>query len=179
MGKTRPVRPPPAEADVDDDEEGAPAEPSENNTRTKNEAVEVEIVVPAISEVGPDEQLEGVGEVMNIIDKLVIVKGAPSGTANRGSEKALDSDTLLVFEDRKVLGYVRQRSILNLCLRNSVDLTPDIRDIWPHQRASISSQVQPEVPPRCREGPRRPPRIPRSCQKQLCFRTTTPATEGQ
>ncbi|KAI0800545.1 Gar1/Naf1 RNA binding region-domain-containing protein [Fomes fomentarius] len=103
VGKTRLVRPPPAEADVDDDEA---AETSENNVRTKNEAVEVEIVVPEISEVGPDEQLEGVGEVMNIIDKLVIVKGTPSGIVNRGSEKALDSDTLLVFEDRKVLGYI-------------------------------------------------------------------------
>ena len=67
-------------------------------------------MVPDVSEVGPHEQLERVGEVMNIIDKVVIVKGIPSDIANRGSERALDSDTLLVFEDRKVLGYVRQPS---------------------------------------------------------------------
>jgi H/ACA ribonucleoprotein complex non-core subunit NAF1 len=43
---------------------------------------------------------------MNIIDNVVIVKGASSEVVNRGSERALDSDTLLVFEDRKVMGYV-------------------------------------------------------------------------
>ncbi|OBZ79554.1 H/ACA ribonucleoprotein complex non-core subunit NAF1 [Grifola frondosa] len=72
----------------------------------KNEIIEADVVIPDISEVEPDETLEKVGEVMSIIDKVVIVKGLASGIANRGSEKALDSDTLLVFEDRKVLGYI-------------------------------------------------------------------------
>lgn len=44
---------------------------------------------------------------MSIVDKVVIVKGSASDTVTRASERALDSDTLLVFEDRKVLGFVR------------------------------------------------------------------------
>lgn len=43
---------------------------------------------------------------MTIMDNLAIIKGMPAELANRGSERALDSDTLLVFKDRKVLGYV-------------------------------------------------------------------------
>ncbi|KAF9055929.1 Gar1/Naf1 RNA binding region-domain-containing protein [Panaeolus papilionaceus] len=37
---------------------------------------------------------------------VVIIHGVPSSDLSRGSEKALDSETLLVFDDRKVLGYV-------------------------------------------------------------------------
>jgi H/ACA ribonucleoprotein complex non-core subunit NAF1 len=50
--------------------------------------------------------LERVGEVMNIMDNAVIVKCTSSEVVNRGSDKALDAGTLLVFEDRKVMGYV-------------------------------------------------------------------------
>ena len=64
-------------------------------------------MIPPIEEVGPHEALEKVGEVMSIVDKVVIVKGFASEMATRASERALDSETLLVFEDRKVLGYVR------------------------------------------------------------------------
>ncbi|KAI0778972.1 Gar1/Naf1 RNA binding region-domain-containing protein [Trametes elegans] len=91
------------EADVDDEDEGEGAGPS---VRTKNEVVDVDIMIPDITEVGPHDELEKVGEVMSIVDKVVIVKGTPSDFANRGSERALDSDTLLVFDDRKVLGYI-------------------------------------------------------------------------
>jgi H/ACA ribonucleoprotein complex non-core subunit NAF1 len=73
--------------------------------RTKNELSEPDILVPPIAQVGPDEQLEKVGEIMNIVNSVVIVKGDPSAT-HRTSERALDSETLLVYEDRKVLGYV-------------------------------------------------------------------------
>ena len=69
--------------------------------------VEYDVAVPDITEVGPEESLEKVGEVMSIVDKVVIVKGSASEIATRASERALDSDTLLVFEDRKVLGFVR------------------------------------------------------------------------
>lgn len=55
--------------------------------------------------------MEKVGEIMTVMDKVVIVKGLPSEDVNRGSKRALDSDTLLVFEDRKVLGYVRVCSL--------------------------------------------------------------------
>ncbi|KAJ7786642.1 Gar1/Naf1 RNA binding region-domain-containing protein, partial [Mycena metata] len=94
------------ELDVDDDEESGVAVPTTTYFTTKNELVEANIAVPDIEEVGPDEVLERVGEVMSIIDKTVIVKGAPSEVFARASDQALDSDTLLVFEDRKVLGYI-------------------------------------------------------------------------
>lgn len=73
--------------------------------QTKNE-LEIETVVPDIQHVGPEEELEIVGNIMSVISNSVIVKGIPSGVVNRGSERALDSDTLLVFEDRSVMGYV-------------------------------------------------------------------------
>ncbi|KAH9849222.1 Gar1/Naf1 RNA binding region-domain-containing protein [Lenzites betulinus] len=91
------------EVDGDDDEDTGP---SDAQVRTKNEMVEIDIMIPEIWEVGPHDELERVGEVMSIVDKVVIVKGQTSGITNRGSEKALDSDTLLVFEDRKVLGFI-------------------------------------------------------------------------
>lgn len=73
---------------------------------TQNELTEVDITIPRIDEVGTDEKLEKVGEVMTIVDRFAIVRGMPSEHLNRASERALDSDTLLVFEDRKVMGYV-------------------------------------------------------------------------
>ena len=91
------------EDDDDDDEGGAVA--AAVALRTKNELPEPDIMIPPIAEVGPDEQLEKVGEIMNIINNVVVVKGEASSTY-RASEHALDSETLLVYEDRKVLGYV-------------------------------------------------------------------------
>ncbi|KAG1757215.1 Gar1/Naf1 RNA binding region-domain-containing protein [Suillus lakei] len=91
--------------DVDDDEEsGATAVAS--YVQTKNEIVETDIIVPSVSTVGPEEVLEKVGEVMNIIGNVVIVKGLPADSSRAASEKALDVETLLVFDDRKVLGHV-------------------------------------------------------------------------
>ena len=91
------------EDDEDDEEGGAAA--AAVLLRTKNELPETDIVIPSITEVGPDEQLEKVGEIMNIVNNVVVVKGEASST-HRASEHALDSETLLVYEDRKVLGYV-------------------------------------------------------------------------
>ncbi len=62
-------------------------------------------MTPPIAQVGPDERLEKVGEIMNVVDNVVVVMGEASLT-HRASERALDSETLLVYEDRKVLGYV-------------------------------------------------------------------------
>ena len=89
--------------DDEDDEGGAVA--AAVSLRTKNELPEADIAIPSITEVGPDEQLEKVGEIMNIVNNVVVVKGEASST-HRASEHALDSETLLVYEDRKVLGYV-------------------------------------------------------------------------
>ena len=90
---------------MDDDEEGA-AIVSPDQVRTKNEVADLPIIVPQTEEVEAHEHLERVGEVFSIVDKVVIVKGLPQQVQGRVSDRALDSDTLLVFEDRKVLGYV-------------------------------------------------------------------------
>lgn len=89
------------EEDEEEDEGGVVAA----TVRTKNESSEPDIMIPPILQVGPDEQLERVGEIMNIVNNVVIVKGGWSGT-HRASENALDAETLLVYDDRKVLGYV-------------------------------------------------------------------------
>lgn len=100
----------------DDDEEEGGAVPT--MLRTKNELSEPDILIPPIVQVGPDEQLERVGEIMSIVNNAVIVKGGESGT-RRASEHALDAETLLVYEDRKVLGYVKT-------IRPLLLLTPDL-----------------------------------------------------
>ena len=64
-------------------------------------------MIPTVEEVAPDEVLEKAGEVVNVTGDIAIVKGDATGYADgKALERALDSDTLLVFEDRKVLGYV-------------------------------------------------------------------------
>ncbi|KAG6814151.1 hypothetical protein H0H92_002146 [Tricholoma furcatifolium] len=93
-------------ADLDDEEDGGPALTSGSYFQTKNEVAEADIIVPTIAEVGAEELLEKVGEIMSVMGNTVIIKGIPSEVADRGSDRALDSDTLLVFEDRKVMGYV-------------------------------------------------------------------------
>lgn len=74
--------------------------------RTKNEIEEAVTHVPEFTEVGGDEVLEKVGEILSIIDNVVVIKGVTSEYLNRASERALDSESLLVFNDRRVLGYV-------------------------------------------------------------------------
>ncbi|KAF8346975.1 Gar1/Naf1 RNA binding region-domain-containing protein [Amanita rubescens] len=89
----------------EDDEEGVQTQPSVL-LHTKNELINVSINIPDIQKVGLEETMEKVGEVMSIVDNVVIVKALSSGVVNRGSDKALDTDTLLVFDDRTVLGYI-------------------------------------------------------------------------
>jgi H/ACA ribonucleoprotein complex non-core subunit NAF1 len=89
----------------DEDEEEEEGGAVAATVRTKNEFSEPDIMIPPVLQVGPDEQLERVGEIMNIVNNVVIVKGGESGT-HRASENALDAETLLVYDDRKVLGYV-------------------------------------------------------------------------
>ncbi|KAF8560086.1 NAF1-domain-containing protein [Imleria badia] len=74
--------------------------------QTKNEIVDANIMVPTISEVEPCDTLEKVGEIMSIVGNIVIVRGLPVDHVNSLSERALDAESLLVFDDRKVLGYV-------------------------------------------------------------------------
>jgi len=63
-------------------------------------------MVPTISEVEPFDTLEKVGEILSIVGNIVIVKGIPADHLSSLSERALDAESLLVFEDRKVFGYV-------------------------------------------------------------------------
>ena len=99
--------------DQDDDEDPVPNASSGTYFQTKHEVAETDIVIPKVDRIDPDEALEMVGEVMNIVDRVVIIKGNPSHVLNRGSDRALDSDTLLVFDDRTVMGYVRPSLLLS------------------------------------------------------------------
>lgn len=90
--------------DVDDDEPGTTT--AATYLQTKNEIVDPNIITPTISEVEPCDTLEKVGEIMSIVGNIVIVRGLPVDHVNSLSEHTLDADSLLVFEDRKVLGYV-------------------------------------------------------------------------
>jgi H/ACA ribonucleoprotein complex non-core subunit NAF1 len=73
---------------------------------TQTELTEVDITVPRIDEVGTEEKLKKLRQVMTNVDRFAIVRGLPSEHLNRAMEPALDSDTLLVFEDGKVMGCV-------------------------------------------------------------------------
>lgn len=102
---------PPADADDDDDEDDDGPKRTVNYVATKNET-EPAAVVPEIQSVGADEVLEHIGEIVNTMEQAVVVRGIPSEIAGRGSDKALDAGTLLVFEDRTVLGFVRSIPLL-------------------------------------------------------------------
>jgi hypothetical protein len=101
-----------------DDLEGEGNHDEQTNTngaymRTRNEIDEVDFLFPDFEQVGTDETLEHVGEVLSVIGNTVVVRGNASEVAGRASEIALDSETLLVFEDRKVLGYVSIQKLLS------------------------------------------------------------------
>ena len=102
----------------DDDEDPLSAATSGAYFQTKHELLEYDAVIPDLQQVGPDEVLEKVGEIINVMDRVVIVKGMPSETLNRGSDRALDSDTLLVFDDRTLLGYVRRFQLSTRIVRS-------------------------------------------------------------
>ena len=95
--------------DDEDDEGGG----SGGRLATAHEALTEDVAIPDIVEVDPEETLERVGEILSIMqDRVVIVKGLVSQVAGHALDRVLDTDTLLVFEDRKVLGYVSSSSHL-------------------------------------------------------------------
>lgn len=125
--------------DEDDDEEsGGPT--SNAVVRTKNELANDDINIPKISEVGPDEPLAKVGEIMSVVNNVVIIRGSASANQLRANEKALDSDTLLVFDDRKVMGYVS--GSIFFCLLFFFTFLPGLRDFWADISATLPGQVQ-------------------------------------
>ncbi|KAG8898277.1 hypothetical protein FRC01_010965 [Tulasnella sp. 417] len=89
----------PGDSDDDDEVEGRT---NSAPVKTTNEVVDPNVVPPSIEKVGDDELLEIVGDVMNIIGSVVVVKGLPGSAA----EKVLDTGSLLVWDDRHVLGEV-------------------------------------------------------------------------
>lgn len=95
------------EAFYDEDEEDGRNVSVNQILRTKNELSETKVVMPDITEVDSEEALEKIGEIMSVVGDTVIVKGLASEIEDRASEIALDSESLLVFDDRRVLGYVR------------------------------------------------------------------------
>jgi H/ACA ribonucleoprotein complex non-core subunit NAF1 len=95
------------DVDVEDDEEENGANtPITGYLSTKNEIVEANITIPDITQVSPEEELERVGKIISVMGSTAIVEGLESRSTGRGLDRALDSETLLVFEDRQVFGYV-------------------------------------------------------------------------
>ena len=92
---------------LDDLDDSGPVADTGRYQQTKNEIPTMKVTIPDIEEIGMEETLEKVGEIMSIVDTVVIVRGMATENLNRASETALDADTLFVFDDRKVLGYVR------------------------------------------------------------------------
>ncbi|KAL5640388.1 hypothetical protein ACGC1H_007595 [Rhizoctonia solani] len=88
------------DSDIEDDE-GAPSGSITQYAGTKNEVVLPEVKSPELAVVPPEEVIELIGEVMTVIDSVVVIKGYTSGV-----DRVLDTDSLLVFEDRNVFGVV-------------------------------------------------------------------------
>jgi hypothetical protein len=156
--------------DQDDDEDPVPNTNSGTYFQTRHEIAETDIVIPQVDRIDPDEVLEKVGEVMNIIDRIVIIKGNPSNMLNRGSDRALDSDTLLVFDDRTIMGYVRPSlpSLPVLCTEFiSHNPRAGVRNIRSDSATSVSGQIQLCVPAGLGEGENRAGSIPRTRKESV------------
>ena len=111
----------------DEDDEGGGGGGGGSGARpaTVHEVLNEDVAVPGIVEVDPKETLERVGEIHSVLqDRIVIVKGLAHQVAGRASDRVLDIETLLVFEDRKVLGYVSS----SFRLLHPLSLTPLSRD---------------------------------------------------
>jgi H/ACA ribonucleoprotein complex non-core subunit NAF1 len=68
---------------------------------TVHEIVAPQVTMPSITEIPDDEPIELLGEVANIVDSVVVVK-----SLSNGMQRVLDTDSMLVLENRKVLGFV-------------------------------------------------------------------------
>lgn len=90
-------------ANSDDEDEDLGGKTTSGPLKTTNEVVDPDVAPPSIERVGDDEILEIVGEVMSVIGSVVVVKGQPGSAV----ERVLDTGSLLVWDDRHVLGEVR------------------------------------------------------------------------
>lgn len=85
---------------------------------SKHEISEPTIPIIDITEIGADERMESVGSIMSVVGTAVIVQAAIGN--GHGTHRVLDTGSLLVFEDRKVLGAVSYSSILSRMIRSIV-----------------------------------------------------------
>lgn len=101
---------------------------------TAHEIVAPTVTLPSITEIGPDEPMELIGEVLNVVDSVVVVK-----SYDHGMQKVLDTESLLVFEDRKVLGLV---NTFNADFEVAIDTSfLGIRNIWTTHSALLLGPV--------------------------------------
>jgi H/ACA ribonucleoprotein complex non-core subunit NAF1 len=68
---------------------------------TVHEIIAPQVTMPSITEIPDDEPIELIGEVTSIVDSVVVVK-----SLSNGMQRVLDTDSMLVLENRKVLGLV-------------------------------------------------------------------------
>lgn len=127
---------------IDDEDEGGG---SGGRLVTAHEVLNEDIAIPDVTEVDSKETLEQVGEILSVLqDRIVIIKGLASQISGRAPDRVLDTDTLLVFEDRKVLGYV---SLFSHLLLSHLAPVPDIprptdsRDLRTNAPTTISGSI--------------------------------------
>ncbi|CUA72905.1 H/ACA ribonucleoprotein complex non-core subunit NAF1 [Rhizoctonia solani] len=89
----------PNDSDIEDDE--VPSGSIAQYAGTKNEVLLPQVKAPELAVIPPEETLELIGEVMTVLDSVVVIKGYTSSV-----DRVLDTDSLLVFEDRNVFGVV-------------------------------------------------------------------------
>jgi len=106
---------------------------------TIHEILAPQVTMPSITSVEPSETIELVGEVLSLVDSVVVVK-----SFEHGQYKVLDTDSLFVLEDRKVLGLVRPSCHLIKGFRVTCPL--GLRNLW----SSNSTSLLPSVPFRLR-----------------------------
>jgi hypothetical protein len=120
-----------AEENDPDDDSDSMGEKKRNVPVTAHEIAMPTVVLPSITEIGPDEPMELIGEVLNVVDSVVVVK-----SAQNGMQRVLDTESLLVFEDRKVLGLV-SGFVCGSFSMQVLTINLGVRDFWPLNRTIL------------------------------------------
>lgn len=131
--------------DSDEEDEGTVAGTTSKNAqvRSKNEEPDPAVLVPDTLEIGPEETLERVGEIFSVMDNVVVVKGQTS-QAERSAPTVLDAESVLVFDDRKVLGYVCCQYPYSVEIAHLP--SAGIRNIWTNSATSLPSEIYGNIP---------------------------------
>jgi hypothetical protein len=80
-----------------EEEMGLSSEP----LRTKNEIIDITISKPII-EIRPDMHLTEIGSILHVVEDHIVIK-----VNTTGEYKILDVGTILVLEDKEILGEVK------------------------------------------------------------------------